>query len=458
MKYFAAEELAKIGEANILGNSSAIFKGVTYDSRSVVAENLFVAVKGEKVDGNDYIEKAFENGASVVLSSRKINPPEGCALVYSASPEKTIENFAASLREKFGGRVIGIIGSVGKTTTKDFCTKFLSEIDLTYSNEGNKNNLLGVPQTIVNADFEAKYWVLEMGISTPSEMDALAKIVKPNIVLFTAIKPVHLEFLKSIDNVLLEKSKALNYLVAPSFYIYNKDDSYLNKLPQMFNIESHSFGMSNDSDLRFEIVERLGIDGFKVDFDFGKQSCTLSLPFLNMANIYNFAGAFLLSLILNGDIKIGEKVLNNLPTSSHRGIVYRLKNGAILYDDSYNSNPEAVKTLLQSAKSWGKKIIAVLGEMKELGEDSEQYHKETGQFSSEILSSLFCVGGKDAEIMFETFKKSNKPCSYSSDWKDGKDFLKSKMDQETIIIVKGSRAIALDKLVEDLIKEIGVNQ
>lgn len=458
MKYFTAEEVAKFAGGDILGDSSAIFKGVSYDSRSIAPQNLFVAVKGEKVDGNDFIENAFEKGASVVLSSRKIAPPQGCALVYSKFPEKTIENFAASLREKFRGTVIGIIGSVGKTTTKDFCTKFLSEIALTYSNEGNKNNLLGVPQTIINANFEAKYWVVEMGISTPSEMDALGRIVKPNVALFTAIKPVHLEFLKTVDNVLAEKSKALNYLVPPSFFIYNKDDSYLSKLPKMFNIESHSFGLSKGTDLRFEIVEQLGIEGYKVRFDFGKQSSTLRLPFLNIANIYNFAAAFLLSLLISGDIKTGERVLDNLPASPHRGIIYKLKNGAILYDDSYNSNPEAVKTLLQSCKSCGKKIVAVLGEMKELGADSEQYHKETAQLSSEIVSSLLCVGGKGAETMFDTFKKSNKPCYYSLDWKEGKDFLKSQMDKGTIIIVKGSRAIALDKLVEDLLKEIGVNQ
>lgn len=458
MKYFTAEEIAKIGVSDILGNPSATFKGLTYDSRSVVPENLFVAIKGEKCDGNDFIESVFEKGATVVISSRKINPPKGCALVYTQFPEKTIENFAASLREKFDGTVIGIVGSVGKTTTKDFCAKFLSEIDLTYSNEGNKNNLLGVPQTIVNANFEAKYWILEMGISTPSEMDALAKIVKPNGVLFTAIKPVHLEFLKTIDNVFEEKLKVLNHLVPPSFYLYNKDDSYLNKLPKRFNIENHSFGFAEDADLKFEIVEHLGIKGYTVQFDFGKQSTTLKLPFLNIANIYNFAEAFLLFLLLGGEIKIAERVIDFLPSSPHRGTIYKLKNGSILYDDSYNSNPEAVKTLLQSCKSFGKKIVAVLGEMKELGIESEQYHKETALLSSGILTSLLCVGGEGAKIMYETFRNSSKPCHYSLDWKDGKDFVKSQIGEDTILIVKGSRAIALDQFVEALINEIGVKQ
>ncbi|MCX7831236.1 MAG: Mur ligase family protein, partial [Acidobacteria bacterium] len=212
MRSFLAEELLKFEGSHLLGNSFAVFKGMTYDSRTVEKGNLFVALKGENVDGNDFVEKAFENGASVVLCSRKVKPPEGKAIVYAENPEKIIGEFASCLRSKFRGSVIGIVGSAGKTTTKDFCAKFLSELDLTYFSQGNKNNLLGVPQTIVNADFEAKYWVLEMGISFTNEMDLLANIVKPNIVIFTSIKPVHLEFLHSLENIFAEKSNVLKHL------------------------------------------------------------------------------------------------------------------------------------------------------------------------------------------------------------------------------------------------------
>lgn len=458
MKQFSAEDFSKFENVQILGEKSASFKGVCFDSRTLEKENLFVAVKGQNFDGNDFVERAFEKGAKVAIASRKFLPPENCALIFTESPEKCIQKFAASLRETFCGLVIGIVGSVGKTTTKEFCTNFLSLLDLTYSSKGNKNNLLGLPQSIINGNFEAKYFVLEMGISTPSEMDHLASIAKPNVVIFTSIKPVHLEFLNSLENILFEKSKVLNYLKIPSFFIYNRDDKLLCQLPQKFEIENYSYGFSEDSDLRIEIVDDLGIQGIKTKFTFKKQFVLLHLPFMNRSNIYNFAASYLTALLFSADIKIGEKVISNLPNLEHRGLTYKLKNGAILYDDSYNSNPEALKALLLSAKSWGKEIVGVLGEMKELGKESEKYHYEVGEFSSKILSALFCVGGSYAEKMYDAFKKSSKPCLYSQQLEEGIEFLKLHSNKNSVIIIKGSRSVSLDNLVKKIVEEIGVKQ
>lgn len=456
MKQFFAEELLKFKNVQILGKKSALFKGVSFDSRTLEKGNLFVAVKGQNFDGNDFVESAFEKGATVAIASKKITPPENCALIYTESPEKCLQAFATSLREKFSGMVIGIVGSVGKTTTKEFSTNFLSFLDLTYSSKGNKNNLLGLPQTIINANFEAKYLVLEMGISTPSEMDHLASVAKPNVVVFTSIKPVHIEFLNSLENILFEKSKILNYLKKPSFFIYNKDDKFLCQLPKQYEIENYSYGFSEDSDLKIDIVEDLGLKGVKTKFTFKKQFIVLNLPFMNKSNIYNFAASYLLALIFSADINIVEKVISNLSPLEHRGLIYHLNNGAILYDDSYNSNPEALKALLLSTKSWGKEIVGVLGEMKELGKESEKYHCEVGELSSTILSALFCVGGGFAEKMYECFKKSNKPCLYSQKLEDGIEFLKLHSNKDSVIIVKGSRSVSLDKLVKKIIEEMGV--
>lgn len=458
MRRFSAEEFLKIEGTKILGNPFASFKGLSYDTREIEKDNLFVAIKGENCDGNDFVEKAFEKGASVSISSRKTTPKENCALIYSDSPERCIQNFASSLRENFNGVVVGVVGSTGKTTTKDFCAKFLSSKDLTYSNEGNKNNLLGLPQSIVNADFEAKYWVLEMGISLPSEMDSLAKIAKPNVVVFTAIKPVHLEFMHSLESIFYEKAKVLNYLLPPSCFIYNKDDKYLSKLPEMFDIENYSYGFSQDSDLKMTLIANLGIEGFIVKFDFKKQRSILHLPFLNIANLYNFAASYLLSLVFYNDVEVARTVLPQITPLDHRGKISILKNGAILYDDSYNSNPEAVKILLESCKSWGGNVIAVLGEMKELGKESEMYHKEIGILASEILSSLICVGNNGAKAMYEEFKKTNKPCYYAPNWNEAINCVRFQLKSGSKLIVKGSRAISLEKLVDEIIKDIGVKE
>ncbi len=456
MKQFSAKEFLKFQGIKLSGNSSASFKGLSYDSRNIRENNLFVALKGEKNDGNAFIERAFENGASVVLSSRNTNPPENKTLIFSEYPDKTIQDFASYQREKYRGLVIGVVGSTGKTTTKDFCAQFLSLYDLTYASEGNKNNLLGVPEAILNADYQAKYWVLEMGISLPSEMDSLAQIVKPNCVVFTNIKPVHTEFLKSPDNIFNEKSKVLKYLSPPSFFIYNRDDEYLCRLPEMFNFENYSFGFTKESDLKMTVLEEMGIEGFKVKFDFRKQSAILNLPFLNVANLYNFSASYLLSLIFYGDIGVGKQVLQKLTLSSHRGKIYKLKNGVTLYDDSYNSNPEAVKTLLSSCKSFKGKIVAILGEMRELGDESERYHREVGELSSQILTSLLCIGGQGAKTLYEEFRKTGKKCGYFKNWEEGKPFSDSLLEEGSLLIVKGSRAISLDRLVDEIINQIGV--
>jgi UDP-N-acetylmuramoyl-tripeptide--D-alanyl-D-alanine ligase len=455
MRKFQAKEFEKIeGVKKIIGNPDALFEGVSYDSRKMEKGNLFVAVKGEKVDGNDFVEKAFESGATVAISSREVKPQDGKSLILSEFPEKSVQEFSKSLRKKYEGSVIGVVGSVGKTTTKEFAREFLKTSFKTYSNEGNKNNLLGLPETIINGDFESKYWILEMGISRKGEMDELASIAMPDSVIFTSIKPVHLEFLDDLKTIYDEKKRVLNHLLRPSFAIFNNDDSYLKKIPEEFDLKFYSFGTSDDSDLKFKIIENKE-KGILAQFDYKKDSIQIELPFLNRSYLYNFASALLLHLIVGGDIEKARDVAKNIKLPSHRGIIYELQNGVTLYDDSYNSNPEAVKSLLASLKDIKRKKIGVFGEMKELGTESSKYHSEIGEFAQSIFSSLLCVGDEPAKEMAEIFGRKNKDVLWVKKFEDGIDFIKTKLERNSFLVVKGSRSIGLDKFVDYLLKEIG---
>lgn len=453
MMIISVKEFEQIENIRILGNKDATFEGLTYDSRKIKKGNLFVALKGKNFDGSDFVLSAFENGANVALSTKEIKVPEDKALIVADDCEAVIKKFAKMLREKFEGKIIGVVGSVGKTTTKDFLHKAFSLFDRTYSNYGNKNNLLGVPETIVNADFEAKWWILEMGISQINEMDELADIVNPNIVVFTSIKPVHIEFLGSLDGVFKEKIKVLNYLKEPKLYVYNNDDEYLKKIKEQFKYENYSYGFSKDSDLKIEILKEEDFS-FLVNVNYRNDSVRLSLPFLNKANIYNFASAVLTSIIFYNDLKISNRIKEDLTFGEHRGQLYRLNDGQILYDDSYNSNPEAMKILMESLKNKNKKVGGIIGEMKELGKDSKFYHQEVGKMAAQVFDFLIVVGSYDSLPLYDEFSKSGKKAIFVNNWKDSLKHIEEVLKNE-LIVIKGSRSIGLDNVVKEILEKYG---
>jgi UDP-N-acetylmuramoyl-tripeptide--D-alanyl-D-alanine ligase len=453
MLSFKASDAAKMIGAKLAGDPEALFAGMSYDSRTIKSGNLFVAEKGEKADGNDFVEAAFAAGASAALTSRSMIPPEGKALLMVSSPEEAVRLLAGEARKKFRGTVIGIVGSAGKTTTKDFSAKFLSLLDTVYSTRGNRNNLLGLPETIINADENAKYWVLEMGISKPGEMDSLAPVAAPDFVVFTSIRPVHTEFFPSLAAIRDEKAKVLKYMREAGLCIYNTDDKLLSELPGIFNKKFLSFGESSNSDLRITEIEELGEKGLKAAFSFSGEKQAIVLPFLNKVQCFNFAAALLVVLNEGAPLSICHDATPLVKPAAHRGVAHYLKNNILLYDDSYNSNPEALAALIESSARWNRRLVGVLGEMKELGGQSEHFHRMIGGLAGQCFSSLFCVGGEGAKVLSLSFSSSRKPCFYARNWEEGFGWLKNQIEGNDALIVKGSRSISLDKLVERFISE-----
>jgi len=453
MRAFTAGDAARMCGAEVLGSAGALFSGVTYDSRTACGGRLFVAVKGGKSDGNDFVGAAFEEGASAAISSRAIQPPEGKALLLHDSPETAVRRLAAEARKEFKGTVIGIVGSAGKTTTKDFSARFLSLLGPTFATGGNRNNLLGLPEMILGADYSAKFWVLEMGISTPGEMDMLAPIAAPDAVLFTSIRPVHMEFFHSMREILEEKSKVLNHSAPSSFYIYNADDELLSELPMAFRGRRFSYGASEGANVRIMSVEEKGEKGFSVTLSREKEEVTVALPFLNKVQVHNFAAAAALATIFGAPLSLAAEVAPRLSPAGHRGVPHYLRDGILLYDDSYNSNPEALAALIESAARWKRRLVGVLGEMKELGPHGEEYHREAGALAARHFASLLCVGGEGARTLSLSFSASGNPCFYAERWEDGYRWLTGQVDPSDAVIVKGSRSIGLDGLAERFIAE-----
>lgn len=453
MRTFSAAEAAKITGSELIGEAGVLFSGMSYDSRSVREGSLFVAVAGENADGADFVGSAFGRGATVAVTSRRMTPPTGKAILVAASPEEAVRLLAVSARRAFKGTVVGVVGSAGKTTTKDFSAKFLSILGPTFSTSGNRNNLLGLPEMILGADENASFWVLEMGISKPGEMESLAPIASPNVVLFTSIRPVHTEFFPSLEAIRDEKAKVLDHLTPPSFYIYNADDGLLSELPVRFGKTSYSYGRSEKADLKIGSIEDKGENGFSFTVSYGSESASIDLPFLNMVQCQNFSAAFMLSLALGGSFSSALDVVPRLAPGAHRGVPHSLRNGILLYDDSYNSNPEALFSLIKSASGWRRRLVGVFGEMKELGSESERYHREAGELAREAFSSLLCVGGDGARILSLSFSGSNRQVFWAENWEDGYRWLRGQVDPSDAVIVKGSRSIGLDRLVDRFLED-----
>lgn len=390
--------------------------GVVIDSRQVESGYLFVAIPGEKVDGHKFIPDVFAKGAAAVLSEQQLEDPAGPYILVE-STTKALRDLAEYYRKSLDIKVVGITGSVGKTSTKEMIASVLSEKYRVLKTEGNFNNEIGLPLTIFKIRAEHEVAVLEMGISEFGEMHRLATMANPDICVITNIGLCHLENLKTRDGILKAKTESFAHLKKDGIAILNGDDDKLSTIRQVGDKEPVFYGMEEKMEYREDAkksvyatgVENLGLYGMQARIHTPEGERDVRIPIPGEHNVYNALAATAVGLSLG--LSLDQISSGILKAKTIGGRTNLLNTGSMtVIDDCYNANPVSMKASIDVLATAEGRKIAVLGDMGELGENEKKLHYEVGEYlAKKEIDVLFCAGELSEEIA-KAAQKESKTC------------------------------------------------
>jgi len=360
--------------------------------------------------------------------------------------------YLAFLQKFFGLTVIAVTGSAGKTSTKEMIASVLNQKDKTVATHKNIDSVYNIPTTILKCSFRTRYLVLEMGIEYPGEMDFYLWLAKPRIGVITNIHPTHTQFLGSVQGVAREKLKLIKTLPKDGFAVLNKENSYLKKAANKTKAKIIWYG--SQGEIR---AENLGFTknlNNKYTLIIGSDKIDVQLPILGQQFVSNSLAAASVANVCGVSLNLIKAGLEKFKPPEHRMKPIRLKSGALILDDSYNNNPAAAEAALKTLRAVAKNKtkVVVMGDMLELGRDEEKYHRKIGKLISSLeIDYLIGVGSASRFLVEEASKKMGKDNSHwVPDWEKAVSVLRPLLKKNSVILVKGSRSIGLDKLVSRL--------
>ena len=366
-------------------------ESITTDSRQAAEGCLFVAVKGERVDGHDFIPSVFEKGAACVVCEREPEHPSGSWIQVKSSLQ-AIKDMAEFYRKQLDIQVVGITGSVGKTSTKEVIASVLSEKYRVLKTLGNFNNELGLPLTVFRLREEHQIAVLEMGISDFGEMHRLSKIARPDVCVITNIGQCHLEYLKDRDGVLRAKSEIFDFMQPEGRIVLNGDDDKLSAVQEVKGVNPLFFGVESGREIYADEIEPRGLKGIRCRIHAGEESFGVQIPIPGFHMVLNALAATAVGIsmgLTTEQVKSGIEKLQSLGGRFHM----IEKGDMLIIDDCYNANPVSMKASLDVLKDAERRTVAVLGDMFELGENEALLHGEVGAYAGEKeINLLICTG------------------------------------------------------------------
>jgi UDP-N-acetylmuramoyl-tripeptide--D-alanyl-D-alanine ligase len=441
-----AEFLAASGDFD----HKAVVEGYSIDSRTVEADELFFAVKGERLDGHDFVAQALQRGAlaAVVRKDQLSRYPVKTGLVAVDDTLIALQTLATAVRRLWGKPVIGVTGSVGKTTTKEAIAHLLSSRYRVLKSEGNFNNHFGLPLMLLKLQPEHQVAVIEMGMSHVGEIAALAKIAHPEIGVVTAVAPVHLEFFHSIADIARAKYELVASLPAGGTAILNADDKYVSQFGRDFKGRVVRYGLKMPADVSARNIELRGLQGSV--FDLVVDGCRerATLPLVGMHNISNALAAVAAALERGLTPSEAVAALSTLVPADKRGQVLQLGNITVV-NDCYNSNPKALDAMVDTlALMPGRRRIVIAGEMLELGATSEELHRQSGRHMAEKkIDFLLGVRGL-AEHMVEAARRAGLQARFVATPEEAGQWLARETRDGDVVLLKASRGVKLEKALE----------
>ena len=453
MVKMTAKEIAQAVKGNLFGNADAVVSDIQYDSRAVKEGTLFVPIKGANVDGHKFIEDCFSKGASVCFTENDVPENSTDCYIKVENTLSALQKLSAYYRNKMKAKLIGVTGSVGKTSTKEMIAAGLSKGFDVMKTQGNKNSQIGLPMTMFDMEESNEIAVIEMGMSEFGEMDRLADIARPNIAVMTNIGVAHIENLGTQENILKEKFRITKYFDKDGVLFLNGDDKLLRTLHGKQNFKTVTFGLNKDNDYYAEDIKS---EGFNTKFIccFGNNRVSLKIPALGEHSVKNSLAAFAIGKHLGLDDKVIQEGLLTYKNAPMRQQIHEMKD-FIIIDDSYNSSPDAAKVSLNVLKSVCKgKSIAVLADMLELGEKAESEHYGVGKHLGEIgIDTLITVGEFSKYTAKGAIENGCKNVVGFENNADAYEYLAKIIEKGCAVLVKGSRGMHTDEIVKKVLED-----
>lgn len=462
MKGLTIRAVAEACNGTFFGSEEVLEKEIDHvviDSRKAEKDALFIAIKGERADGHSFIPQVFAAGAALVVSEKQLENPDGPYILVDSS-EQALKQIAEYYRSTLDIPVIGVTGSVGKTSTKEMIASVLEQRFSVLKTEGNFNNEIGMPLTLLRIRSYHEVAVVEMGISDFGEMHRLAKIAKPDICVLTNIGQAHLENLKTRDGILKAKSEIFDFIKEDATIILNGNDDKLSMIHQVKGITPLRYFVEDGSAKRqadqcYQVIaEKIadhGLEGINMTLSFEDTAYSVREPIPGMHNVYNACAAALIARKLGLTKEEILRGISSVKTISGRTNILTLKNGITLIDDCYNANPISMKASIEVlANSSGRKI-AVLGDMGELGEEEAELHREVGRFVAEKGIDVLYATGDLSGYMIEAAKGIECKRHFSTR-KDLVAELSGILQEGDIVLIKASHFMEFDKIVSALQK------
>ncbi len=440
-------------------SNTELLPPISIDSRTISAGDCFIAILGASFDGHDFIDEAIAKGSRVVIHSKPI--PTGsvasdCVFLKVQDTTWALQKLSAMVRKKWAGIVVAVTGSMGKTTTRRFASTLLRQRYRVCESPGNLNNQFGLPLSLLNLEKPDEIAVVELGMNHPGEIRPLSLISQPNIAVITNVAPVHLESFDSIKKIAEEKAEILKGLKKGGRFIFNGEDPRLCEIAGGFDGDAIAFGCSRSCQVSVSRESPSEVSSMKILIRTPSGQYSTIVPFSGKHYLQDLGAAVAISVALgltNEEIQNG--ILQLAPVAQ-RGQLRLLSTGqgieVTIVDESYNSNPEALNSVLEdfSGWSWNGRKLAVIGDMLELGSQAKSYHLETGKRLAELNLDAVVTVGKLTEEMRRgacDAGMSTGRLFHVRDYFQAAKLLCKILDNGDLLLVKASRSLGLDRMI-----------
>ena len=443
-------EAAKTLGSSLTGED-VVFSGCSTDSRTIEEGNLFIALKGEYFDGHQYISVAEKNGASSLIVDSEVVHTK--PFIRVEDTRKAMGLLAKSWREKITIPLIAITGSNGKTTVKEMVTSILSTVSNVHATSGNLNNDIGVPKTLFGLNKKHNYAVIEMGANHLGEIEWLSKISSPNIAVITQCAPAHLEGFKNVESIAKAKAEIFSGLQTSGTAIINADDIYFDFWKNSCKeINKLTFGIkTKNADVRAENI-KLSMDDLLINFTLISThgSVEICLPMLGEHNVMNALAAASCCLSLDISLQSIKDGLENIKSIKGRLEIKTGKKHVRIIDDTYNANPTSLDAAIETLCGFNGLRYIVLGDMGELGDKAEQFHRDVGGLAKrKNVDGLFTIG----KLSINASNDFGTGAFHFDSYEALEKALIKSLDKDSTILIKGSRAMKMERIVNALMRD-----
>jgi UDP-N-acetylmuramoyl-tripeptide--D-alanyl-D-alanine ligase len=459
-KYTVEELIAGTGGILAKGSGSTAFSGISIDTRTLREGEMFFAIRGPHRDGHDYIPDVCSKGAiGAVVETGYEYPgdfPDGLVLLKVNDTHRALKSFAHFVRRRWTGKLVGITGSMGKTTTKEFAFELVGSERSVYRTPGNYNNLFGLPLALSELDADHEVGIIEMGMSAPGEIAEMCRIAVPTIGIITNVAPVHIAFFDSLELIAEAKGELARALPPDGTLIYNVDDPLVRNIAARFTGEKISFGRTEPADVHAGRIEILGLYKTRFELNAGGRKIEALIPFAGAHYVMNVLPAVALCGVLSIELSRVVESLAGLRPVARRGRTLTFENGFTVIDDSYNSSPRALMQMIEvlvSIPSFSRRVL-IAGEMLELGKHSTRLHAECGIFAAAHgVELLLGVQGDAGEIVRSAVNAGmpESQAHFFHDSESASDFIADSLRPGDLVLVKGSRGAHVEKVVDSII-------